>query len=243
MLLSIDILYHGKIYDFVTDSPSIFAGSSNLSPAGLAGNLEFMSQIHGEDLRSTQSYLEFLMSPEQSAPLDRIQGLTIHDSPQYKRIVTPTLDDLPQHKPTISVPEKFLEIPFGNMDEKQQSGLNVYFGKGRRQPNSKIKPRDWFEVEVIATSALTTRPDYPKGEFTVITDDGYTFECKTSGDYHKNFRSKGDLKILGRWIKSKLQRKGLLAPFSPVTNETLLRYGKSAIRLYPIGPKKYFMEF
>jgi hypothetical protein len=243
VFLSINTLFHGKIYLFSSGKPSILAGSSNLSLAGLSGNYEFVSTVGNDDFTLARRYLDFLMSDSESAPLDRIEGLTIFDSPEYKKIRAPHSSGLRRYSGgRVRPSERFVEIPFGDMDEKLRSGLNAYFGKGRKRGN-KVKVRPWFEVEVIAPSSVTEREDYPKGEFTVITDDGFTFECKTSGDYHKNFRSKGDLQILGRWIKGKLQNKGVLAPLSPVTNETLLRYGAKALRLYPLGGNRYYLKF
>ncbi len=41
---------------------------------------------------------------------------------------------------------------------------------------------------------VTSQEGYPQSKtedavFTVITDDGWSFKCKVSGDYSKNFRS------------------------------------------------------
>jgi hypothetical protein len=242
--LSIDTLFHGKMYQFTNSHPIMFAGSANLSSAGLAGNLEFVSELHGDEFKEAQNFLEFLMSDEQSAPIDKIEGLTIFDSTEYKQAEKPDLAALTRYSERIALPSEFIEVPFDNIGQKLSSGLNAYFGKGRENKKAgTVTPRPWFEVEVICRSAIYSRADYPKGDFTVFTDDGYTFDCKTSGDNFKNLRSKGDLQILGKWIKGKLQTRGVLAPFSVITKETLLRYGKTALRLYPLGGNRYYLEF
>jgi len=242
---SIDVLYHGKIYYFSNGGESIYAGSSNLSQAGLQGNYEFMSEILGKDFTQAKNYLQFLLTDGESATIDRIQDLTIFDTPEYKNIIQPKLDDVNTHQENINLKgRKFIEIPLGDMDQKQRSGLNACFGKGRLiRKTGKISPRPWFEIEVISGASVSSSSLYPKGEFEVLTDDGYKFACKTSGDYFKNFRSKNDLQLLGKWIKGKLQNKGVLSAFSPITNETLLRYGKNSIKLYPLGNRNYFLEF
>jgi HKD family nuclease len=242
--LSCNTPYHGKIYSFYGSEDTVIAGSANLSPAGMQGNFEYMSEIRGEDVSQTRKYLDFLLSEEQSAHLDKIQDLIIRDTADYQRLVKPELTELERYKakPPI-VPSKFIEIPFEDIDTKQRSGLNACFGKGRLQKNGNISPRPWFEVEIIAKTSVTSKPNYPKGDFRAFTDDGYIIECKTGGDYNKNLRSKKNLQILGKWIKGKLQNKGVLAPFSPITNETLLRYGKTSLRLYPAGNGDYYLEF
>ena len=65
----------------------------------------------------------------------------------------------------------------------------------------------------------------------VYTDDGWKFDCKIQGDYGKNFRSAGDLKTLGRWIKGRLERAGCLTVGQPVTEEVLQKYGRKTISL------------
>tara|TARA_B100000315_G_scaffold260236_1_gene320211 strand:- start:4758 stop:5096 length:339 start_codon:yes stop_codon:yes gene_type:complete len=104
-------------------------------------------------------------------------------------------------------------------------------------------PRNWFEGELVVDSETIDNPLCPKGHFKVITDDGYSFECKTQGSNHKNLRSTGNLNVFEKWIKLKLQESGALEPLAPVTKETFDRYGQDKLRLYKIKEKVYFMEF
>ena len=70
--------------------------------------------------------------------------------------------------------------------------LMLFFGKGREAKNGLVKPRHWYEVELIVPKNITEQNGYPKAKtddaiFDVITDDGWSFKCKVSGDYSKNF--------------------------------------------------------
>ena len=128
-------------------------------------------------------------------------------------------------------------------DDAPHSNLNVYFGKGRENKKGLIKPRPWYEVELIVPKDITKRRYYPKAGYpkkesiiTVYTDDGWKFRCKISGDYSKNFRSADDLKILGRWIKGRLENNGSLKVGEPVTDQVLKNYGRDNFEL--IGTKK-----
>ncbi len=116
-------------------------------------------------------------------------------------------------------------------DEAPKSNLNVYFGKGRINKKSFIKPRPWYEVELIVPSNITSDKNYPKGIISVYTDDGWKFRCKISGDYAKNFRSHDDLKILGRWIKGRLENAGVLKTGELITDKILNDYGRNNLEL------------
>lgn len=67
---------------------------------------------------------------------------------------------------------------------------------------------------------------------------------KVSGDCSKNFRSEGDLKILGKWLKGRLENAGVLSVGDPVTAETLKRYGRSTFTLTKTTrPGIWFLDF
>lgn len=119
------------------------------------------------------------------------------------------------------------------LKSEAKSNLNVTFAKGRENKRTKvIRPRPWYEVEIIVGAKITSQKGYPKGiDFQVVTDDGYKFWCQTSGDYNKNFRSKNDLRILGMWIKGKMEASGALQVGQPVTESILQEFGKRNIKL------------
>ena len=108
-----------------------------------------------------------------------------------------------------------------------------------------IKPRDWYEIELIAPVSINSLDIYPKGDFTAFTDDGYIIPMRTQGGghYHKNIRSKGNLRIFGAWIKGKLERSGALEKLKPVDQDVIDSFGRSSIKFYKIREKEYFMEF
>jgi hypothetical protein len=146
--------------------------------------------------------------------------------------------------PAITPATPYVDISLSRVDAQQKSNLNAFFGKGRESKSTgNVIPRDWYEVEIIVDTATTNNPVYPQGDFTAHTDDGSNFPCRTQGDNYKNLRSKEDLKILGRWIKGKLEQSGALQQFEPVTSQTLQNYGRDYIRLYKLSDSDYFLEF
>lgn len=141
------------------------------------------------------------------------------------------------------------EVPLKGAEIAPQSNLNAFFGKGREGKNGLVKPRHWYETELIVSSKVTRRSGYPQARtdsavFDVITDDGFKFTCKVSGDYSKNFRSENDLKILGKWIKGRLENAGALSVGQPVTEETFRKYGRNSFTLTKTRePNLWFLDF
>jgi hypothetical protein len=238
--------FHGKIYRFnCADQTYYFGGSSNFSRSGLEGNLEFTSQITDPNtVDETENYLNWLLEDKQSvniaslASFPIIENVTTDLLKVYKKkFVTKKAVTPPPGTP-------YVDISLSRIDGQQRSSLNTFFGKGRWSRSTGIvAPRDWYEVEIIVDIATTSNPLYPEGNFTAHTVDGDSFSCRTQGDYLKNLRSRGDLKILGRWIKGKLQRSGALRPFEPVTSKTLELYGRDYIRLYQLSADEYLLDF
>ena len=128
--------------------------------------------------------------------------------------------------------------------EKEKSNLNIYFGKGRlNRSNHKIKPRPWYEIEIIAEQSVRENTNYPIGDFNAFTDDGLVIPMRTQGDYHKNIRSKNSLQIFGLWLKGKLEKSGALKKYDPVTIDTLREYGNEKLTFFKIDDKNYYIKF
>ena len=143
------------------------------------------------------------------------------------------------------------EIPLvKNGKVPKNSNLNAFFGKGRENKTSGfVQPRHWYEVELIVPSSITQQAEYPQKNsqtavFDVITDDGWKFSCKVSGDNSKNFRSYDDLKILGRWVKGRLENAGVLEVGQHVTQDTFTKYGRDTFTLTKTTtPNLWFIDF
>lgn len=236
--------FHGKIYRIKYQNELLyFAGSSNFSKRGLFENLEFTCKITDlPTINQTEAYINWLLTDNISVNFDKCESFPIVESVKAnrKKINFQKVET----KPIINSTIPYLDISLARVDRQQRSNLNAFFGKGRwNRKTGIVIPRDWFEVEIIVDIATTKNPVYPKGNFIAYTDDGLVFPCRTQGDYHKNFRSRDDLKILGHWIKGKLQQKGVLELFEPVTSQTLEGYGKNYIRMYKLSNSDYYLEF
>ncbi len=240
--------FHGKIYSFQKENDlNIYLGSSNFSGSGLSENLECTAEVYDDDTKSRlTSYIDYIFHKNNSVSIENADIAVLGSEEYKKRIAITRLNDLERYDPSTidkTVLDSF-DYPLSRAASSEKSNLNAYFGKGRwSRVTGKIKPRDWYEVELIAPAAINQLPLYPKGEFTAYTHDGYIMPMKTSGDNCKNIRSLNKLTILGEWIKDKLQKAGVLAPLTPITSETLGKYGKDTLRFYKIDESKYYIEW
>jgi len=136
------------------------------------------------------------------------------------------------------------DLDLKRVAEKPKSNLNVFFGKGRlNNARTKIKPRPWYEIEIIADEGVRANEHYPIGDFNVLTDDNLVIPMRIQGDYYKNIRSKRSLQIFGMWVKGKLEKSGALNKYQPVTLDTLREYGNDKLTFYKINETDYYMKF
>lgn len=229
--------YHGKVYSFLNNKNkySSVIGSSNLTKIS-SHHYIYDTDLYLKNENINKEIYNFLLSIRYKY-CTSIDGVDINkikiieknifeDFIGVEKISSLELDDIVSKKS-----KKYFEI---ELKVEEKSNLNVFFGRGRVNQYNKniIIPRDWYEVEIIVSKDITSKNGYPRNkEFIVYTDDGYKFKCKTSGDFSKNFRSSNDLRILGKWIKGRMENAGVLKIGEKVTKETLKKYGKDKIVL------------
>lgn len=217
--------YHGKLYSY-SDEQGAFAGiigSNNLSSIVEGGTRVYESAVFLDDKNMACQINNFIRELVQTST-GNIRDLHIDNF----REVNPLLEghEFVKRVDPHEVAEVMLQrtnisfdIPIKPYEVSPQSNLNAFFGKGR---------------EAKTDDAI----------FDVITDDGWSFKCKVSGDYSKNFRSEGDLKILGKWLKGRLENAGVLKVGDPVTKETLELYGRDTFTLTKtIRPGIWYLDF
>lgn len=242
--------FHGKIYSFEKtqyEDEQIYIGSSNFSSTGIKTNMEATAQIIDTDTKtSVKRYLEYLFSEDVSKTIDKLDILVPGSRKYLKKVSVNDLSDLGKFDPsTINTQDlPYFDYDLARVAPFMKSNLNVYFAKGRlNSASGKISPRDWYETAMIAPSSIINNPLYPKGKFDAYTDDGYILPMATRGDNFKNIESQGNLRLLGMWIKNRLQKSGALIPLTPISTDTLEVYGRSSIRFFKINEKAYYVDF
>ena len=228
--------FHGKIQTFSKDSQVLgsFLGSSNL------GSLVPKKGI----VRSNYEVDLLLETSKESTEIVQFIDELFQTSVVPWDVATPKIIVKPSSNFQMESREDVTSLSAGQLNSTKKSitntvfkiplkseaksNLNCYFGKGREQQGY-VRIRPWYEVELIVDQSVQrSAPGYPILQtFIVDTDDGYTFVCQTQGGNSKNFRSRGDLTILGSWIKGRLEAKGSLVSGEPVTPQVLSHYGRA----------------
>lgn len=247
VFLSSRALYHGKMYSFMQNDVCLasFVGSSNLgSFVGTSQNLIETDVLFQEDEGiQINSYIQQITNAlganfKDLPEIEEFKEVDVELLKDYSYVRKLTNSQLQQELSTAT--GTYVDIP---LKTEAKSNLNTYFGKGKIK--GKYSPRGWYEVEIILGKNLPNVdliPNKDQGVFTVVTIDGYEFECSRQGDYSKNFRSENDLKILGRWIKGQMENCGALEIGTPVTDETLRKFGKNHLRLQKTTTGKFILS-
>lgn len=240
--------YHGKVYYFSNKfETTIYVGSSNFSASGTKGNIECIVPILDRQQKlKISKFLDDLYSKDYAVLIHQAKIIVPNRYRVIQTGVRNKWQNLQRFDPskikTGNLP-KFI-FPLERVVDKPKSNLNIYFGKGRwNKLTGKVTPRPWYEIELIADNTLNSQPNYPKGDFSAYTDDGYIIPMRTQGDYQKNIRSRKSLQLFGFWLKGKLEKSGVLKKYQPVTIDTLEEYGNDKIIFYKMGGDKYFMKF
>ncbi|TDQ11399.1 restriction endonuclease PLD domain-containing protein [Pedobacter metabolipauper] len=246
--VSIASKFHGKMYSFIKFDNTINSviGSSNLGSI-----LNSIEKLYEADLLVSGKLAEDINT--RIIDLTKKLAVNIDDLNNFKIIEENDLLSGNEGVERVSKAElltilnNLLELSFDiPVKSEPKSNMNVFFGKGRKSPlNGYIMPRSWYEVEIIVSKSITSVSKYPiNQEFYVVTDDGWKFKCKTSGTFSKNFRSSNDLKILGKWIKGRLENSGALKVGERVDSEILKKYGRDYITLTATSiPEVWFLDY
>lgn len=228
--------YHGKMYYFENSkNRTCIIGSSNLD-ATQPGHYNFETDLLVDEENITVEIGSFFEQLKEKActEISKCSNIKyVSRNPLLeKHYAVKKFTNEEKAQVLDSFTNVRIEIPVKS-DEAQQSNLNAYFGKGRVNQRGYVKPRHWYEVELIVPREITIDDNYPKENdvITVYTDDNWIFKCKISGDYGKNLRSESDLRILGKWLKGRLENEGCLKVGELVTGKSLEKYGRNTITM------------
>jgi hypothetical protein len=248
--------YHGKIYTYSNNDKPVsgIIGSNNLSSIIDSNARTYEASVYIQEPDAVKNMYSFVSELSLKAA-DDIDTLDIKEFKEgnplleghehVEKIIASELE----HVKDKLIPNVSFDIPIKGDESCPKSNLNVYFGEGRVSPNGIIKPRHWYEVELIVSKTITSMQGYPQKDtkeavFDVVTDDGWKFKCKISGTNSKNFRSENDLKILGKWIKGRLENEGVLKIGESVTHQMLMEYGRDNLTFTKTAiPNTWYLDF
>ena len=255
--------YHGKIYQFSNGDFNLYLGSSNFSKEGFSGRLECTTKILDDITKqSVADYLKKLFEMDTTIALAKTDLKVKGKKSTFNKIST-TLKNYECSKHEYPDRSKALgecKIKL-RVDDQPRSSLNLYFEKGRLNKDGKYAPRPWYEVEITTTKEDRECSYYPKSElisengksrtgvFTAYIKDGdiyYKIKMVVHADYGKNFSSHSDSggrETLGKLLKGKLERAGVLSEGELITSEVLELYGRNYVSFVKMSDDVYILEF
>jgi hypothetical protein len=258
--------YHGKIYlfhDKSNNSEDLYLGSSNFSEDGFASRNECTALITDEQTKKdVNDYLEHLFKDNLAIPL-RQAKLRIRGAESPKIRASKLLEDYEiesKYFPDLTKAIGVCSIEL-RVDAQPNSSLNLCFDMGRINKKQIYAPRPWYEVELTTLKSDRESPYYPKnvsnsktsksreGKFIAYAEDNgtyYKFDMRVHSDDGKNIstaKESGGRETLGRFIKGKLERAGVLNEGERITSEKLLDYGRTSIDFIKISDGVYVMVF
>lgn len=246
--------FHGKLYSYWKNEQPIagIIGSNNLGGIVQGANRIYEASVLTKDPKEAGELARFIKNLETYTT--NIKDLEITDFKNENLLLegqefVEKVSPQELNRVASNLSSVRFAVPIKTYEDAPKSNLNAFFGKGREDKRGLVRPRHWYEVELIVPKEITQQEGYPQSNtegalFTAITDDGWKFKCKVSGDYSKNFRSEGDLTILGKWLKGRLEQARLLEVGKPVTASVLAEYGRSNFSLVKTRePGIWFLDF
>ncbi|MDR2345954.1 MAG: NgoFVII family restriction endonuclease [Planctomycetaceae bacterium] len=241
--------YHGKVYSFrgIDNILSAIIGSSNLTKINTPDKIyDTDVLINGEAVNDEIETFLSNLQDKYCVPIQQVDQSAIKilepDNLFLGYLDVTQLTDAE----LADVRKKLTKVSFDiQVKPEKKSHLNCYFGKPR-MVNGLERPRDWYEANIIVSTEVTSDGNYPRKNqlFTVVTDDGYRFKCKANGDYAKNFRSAKDLKIMGRWLKGRMEKSGVLQIGEFVTESTQKQYGRTGFTMTKTSiPDTWYLDY
>ncbi len=125
---------------------------------------------------------------------------------------------------TISLLNKQGELP-------QRSGLNWGQREGRERNQAYIK----LKSKVYSSTFFPPRGDH----FTILTDDGYSFNCVRAQDNGKAIHTHQNNSILGVYFRDRIG----VGNGAPISTDDLRMYGRTDITFYRINSETFYMDF
>jgi hypothetical protein len=228
---------HSKSYIWLRNGvPQLaFTGSGNYSQNAFFGGTRESFGI--DDPVECNNFYESCLADSISCLQPNIEEkIKLYDE-IYRRNNLKNIEELPvteNEAPAIAKAEDTVNLSLLSSKDGQthnQSGLNWGQRPGREQNQAYIPI-----PSVIAQSGFFP---HRANHFTLITDDGQSFDCAVAQDGDKAIHTTKSNSILGRYFRHRLG----VPPGDFVTKEHLLKYGRTDVSISKIDDETYFMNF
>ncbi len=222
---------HSKmvLWEAPSKAPIAFAGSANFTWNGFREFREVMTATDANLLASELAKLS--ESTVDCVEQDIFTKISVsYSNPNQRSIIDASALG------TVAATRPFVMLPLTDVSGQfvpSRSGLNWGQRPGR-EPNQAYIP--------IPRRVHNLNPGFfpLRGkEFTMVTDDGFSFVCVVAQDSDKAIETRYDNSILGKYF-----RKRLGVPLGQrVSIDDLSRYGRKNVTVYRIDDDTFFLDF
>lgn len=231
---------HCKVYSWFNEDKPIsgFAGSANYSQYGFFSE-EQLNQLSIENPIEIKSLYDSLLKTSIFIPNHKKILPKGHRIPKIASIAPGQIDwEIPEQRVTISFLDTKGKVPttsglnWGQRLEKRIHKKTGEVSFVKREPNQaylSIK-KDARKIGFLPEHAYS---------FSVITDDGNSFDCVVAQEGRKAIETTNDNSLLGKYF-----RKRIGVPLSsPISVEDLEKYGRTDFTIEKIDEETFLLDF
>lgn len=230
---------HSKVYGWFDDAKGKagFAGSANYSGFGFKDKQQ-TNQLSSEDPNSIRAFFERLLPKCVAMPKAAVQAAVGH-----KPLVA--AGDVPAGGYVWEIPGQRVRISFlaegGELPTTSGINWGQRMAKGRKKDGSLVySPRNPNQAYLPLRGNTRNEGFLPTRaiRFTLVTDDGLSFDCVRGQQGDKAIHTTDDNSILGKYLR---QRFGL-ASGAMVSRNDLLRYGRTDYTLEKLDEETFLLD-
>ena len=232
---------HCKVYSwFNNDTPVIgYTGSANYSQYGFFKHLQ-VNQLNDDDPIQIKALFDDLLTRSVYIPHEVVVLPEYYRTPHIGSIAPGTINwEIPEIRVTISFLTKKGILPEGG------SGLN--WGQRLEKITNKKTEEVTYKHRGHNQAYLPLRLDSRKEgflpelaySFSLITDDGQSFDCVVAQDGRKAIHSTNDNSEIGRYFRNRIG----IPLNTRVTIEDLEKYGRTDYTIEKIDEETFLLDF
>ncbi len=216
---------HSKVYSWFKDGKSVigYAGSANYSQYGFFTQQQ-INQVSFENADLIYQFYKNLLARSTYIPDSEI----VVPSGHHIELET----DVPPGMIEWEIPNTRVRISF--LDRKgdlpKTSGLNWGQRAGREQNQAYLGLRQDARIEGFLPEKAYT--------FTLITDDGKSFDCVVAQDGRKAIHTTNDNSILGKYIRTRIG----VAEGAFIHKSDLVSYGRTDFSIEKINDETFLLD-
>lgn len=231
---------HCKVYSWYNDDTPIigYTGSANYSQYGFFTNLQ-LNQLNNDNPVDIKDLFDDLLTRSIFIPDEVIALPSYYHTPHIGSIPPSTIQwDVPDIRVTISFLDKNGILPTSsglNWGQRLSKSTNKKTGKitwSKREPNQAYLSlkKDARKEGFLPERSFT---------FSLITDDGESFDCVVAQDGRKAIHSTNDNSEIGRYIRNRIG-----VPLGTLIKvEDLEAYGRTDYTVEKIDDETFLLDF